>query len=260
MFIEESAKVYHSKAKDFLSSHQLMDFIKCPWAYHQKQMSPNNESDNVAFLIGQAAHTLILEGRGVYENEFAVGGPVNPATGKPFGPTSKKFIEWAAEQAKPVLPDDKAFLVEQIYQAVQRNALALDLLHTGAAEGVIRSNYCSVPCQIRIDWFNPDYGIVDLKTCDDLDYFASDAKRYRYHNQMAFYQAVLKEVSGEYFPVYFIAVEKKEPFRCGVWQLLQETLTNARDENQAAIERLKQARETNQWPTGYEQLRYLSII
>ena len=31
-----------------------------------------------------------------------------------------------------------------------------------------------------------------------------------------------------------IAIEKKEPYRCGVWQLLQETLDNARGENRAA--------------------------
>ena len=259
IFIEEPAAIYHGKAKDFLSSHQLMDFIRCPWAYHKKQMLPNCESEDMAFLIGRAAHALILEGREVYESEFAIGGPLNPATGRPFGPTSKKFIEWAAAQEKMILPDDKATLIEQMFQAVQRNELALDLLNEGSPEGVIRTNYCSTPCQIRVDWFNPSYGIVDLKTCDDLDFFPYDAKKYKYHNQMAFYQAVLKEVCGEFMPVYLIAVEKKEPFRCGVWQVLQETLDNARGENRAAIDRLKLARETDQWPTGYEELRYLSI-
>lgn len=260
VFIHEPADEYHGKAKDYLSSHQLMDFIRCPWGYHQKQILVADDSkEDMAFLIGRAAHALILEGREVYENEFAVGGPVNPATGKPFGPTSKKFIEWAAAQNKPVIPEEKADLIEAMLQAVERSELALDLLQTGEAEGVIRTNYCSTPCQIRVDWFNPNYGIVDLKTCDDLDFFPFDAKKYKYHNQMAFYQAVLKEVTGEYFPVYFVAVEKKEPLRCGVWQILQETLDNARGENRAAIERLKLARDTDQWPTGYEELRYLTI-
>lgn len=259
VFIHEPASEYHSKAKDYLSSHQLMDFIRCPWAYRQKQMQIMEETDATAFLIGQAAHSLILEGREVYESEFAIGGPINPSTGKSFGPTSKKFQEWAATQEKTVLPADKADLIEQMLQAVERSELARDLLQTGEAECVIRTNYCSTPCQIRIDWFNPNYGLVDLKTCDDLEFFPHDAKKYKYHNQMAFYQAVLKEVTGEYFPVYFIAVEKKEPLRCGVWQILQETLDNARGENRAAIERLKLARDTNVWPTGYEELRYLTI-
>ena len=259
IFIDEPADVYHGKAKDYLSSHQLIDFLRCPSAYHKKMTRPSEGKEESAFLIGRAAHALILEGRAVYENEFAVGGPVNPATGKCYGPTSKKFIEWAAEQQKSVLSDDKAELVETMREAVEVNELAMDILHFGRAEGVVRTTYCSVPCQIRVDWFNPAYGIVDLKTCDDLEFFPSDARKYRYHNQMAFYQAIVKEVSGEYLPVYLIAVEKKEPFRCAVWQVLQETLDNARGINRAAIERLKLCRSSNIWPTGCEELRYLTI-
>lgn len=259
LFITEPADVYHAKSVDYLSSHQLIDFIRCPWGYHKRRTSVTPEKEETAFLVGRAAHSLILEGREVYENEFAVGGPVNPNTGKPFGPTTKKFIEWAQSQDRPVLPADKAEMIETMREAVDRSELAKELLNNGRAEGVVRTNYRDVPCQIRVDWFNPDYGIVDLKTCDDLDFFQFDAKKYRYHNQMAFYQSVLHAFSGEILPVYLVGVEKKEPFRCGVWQALRETLDNARGENEAAIERLQKARETDVWPTGYEELRFLSI-
>lgn len=75
IFIKEPAAIYHGKAKDYLSSHQLMDFIRCPWAYHQNQTQVREDiKEDMTFLVGRAAHALILEGREVYESEFAIGG------------------------------------------------------------------------------------------------------------------------------------------------------------------------------------------
>ena len=52
------------------------------------------------------------------------------------------------------------------------------------AEGVVRAEYRGVPCQIRMDWFSPKHGIVDLKTCDSLKWFENDCRRYGYIFQM----------------------------------------------------------------------------
>jgi hypothetical protein len=138
------------------------------------------------------------------------------------------------------------------------NDKAVDLLLYGRAEGVLRADYCGMSCQCRYDWLHPHAGVVDLKTCDDLTWFESDARKYRYINQLAFYQAVLAEVIGELVPVHIVAVEKKEPYRCGVWVISDEALHMARQENQAAIKRLLLCREHNHWPTGYEDIRLLS--
>ncbi|MCL2347311.1 MAG: PD-(D/E)XK nuclease-like domain-containing protein [Planctomycetaceae bacterium] len=260
IFLNEPANEYHAKAKNYFSSHQLIDFLKCPYLYHKKQNGLIPDMESQAFLLGSAAHSLILEGRGKYESDYAIGGPINPTTGRPFGNTTKKFLEWQAEQQKPVLTFEQSETVEAMHSAVRMNEYAAALLQTGIPEGVIRTEYCGLPCQIRLDWFNPDYGIIDLKTCDDLTWFESDARRFRYQNQMAFYQCVLDVVIGQLVPVYIIAVEKKEPFRCGVWQVTSETLLLARAENEAAIERLKESKAKDCWPTGYEELRMLTII
>jgi len=132
--------------------------------------------------------------------------------------------------------------------------LTLHLLE-GVPEGVVRAEYCGIPCQARFDWVNPDRGIVDLKTCDDLTYLESDARRYGYAHQLAFYRALLAEVCGKCLPVYLVAVEKKEPFRCGVWRMGEDVLALAEKENREAIARLKRCRETDIWPTGFESLR-----
>ncbi len=253
----EPAEEYHVKASEYLSSHQLIDFMKSPWLHFKKRSGLIPDVDSPAYLVGRAAHTRVLEGRVVYEASFAMGGPVNPKTGRPFGAKTKAFAEWAQAQGKPVLSDEQADLIENLASGVSMNSQAVDLLLYGRSEGVVRAEYCGVPCQIRIDWTHPHRGIVDLKTCDMLDWFESDARRYRYISQLAFYQAVLGQVIDEFVPVHIIAIEKREPFRCGVWRISDESLARARFENEAAIRRLISCRETDSWPTGYEEIRML---
>lgn len=270
----EPAGQYHAQAGRFLSSHQLLDFMKCPWLHRKKSAGLIRDADSASYLIGRAAHTRILEGSAVYAAEYALGGPVNEKTGKPYGAGTKAFAEWAAAQGKPVLSHDQDELVEQMAAGVAMNDEAVALLLYGRAEGVARAEYCGTPCQIRIDWTHPHRGIVDLKTCDDLTWFEADARRYGYHRQLAFYRAVLAQAagaapecpaghsvaSGGPVPVHLIAVEKKEPFRCGVWRVAEDTLDRAQRENEAAIRRLLACRESGEWPTGYEEIRVLEAM
>ena len=260
VLLSEPSDEYHAKANKFLSSHQLLDFMRCPWMYFKKHNGLIADKDSPAMLIGRAAHTRILEGRDVYESQFAMGGPINPKTDRPYGSTTKKFMEWAVEQGKPVLSHDQVELVENMASGLSMNNEAVDLVLYGRAEGVVRTDYCGTPCQIRIDWTHPHRGMVDLKTCEDLTWFEADARRWRYHNQLAFYQSVLAQVIDQFVPVHIVAVEKKEPFRCGVWRLSENTLASARTENEAAIRRLVQCRNSGDWPTNYEEIRILDLF
>ncbi|MGI6271333.1 MAG: PD-(D/E)XK nuclease-like domain-containing protein [Anaerohalosphaeraceae bacterium] len=248
IFLEEPADVYHARSSEFLSSHQLIDFMKCPLLYHKKRSGLIEDKDSPAYLLGRAAHVRILEGRGEYEKQFALGGPINPTTGKPYGSATKKFAEWQAKQGRPVLSFEQMAVIEQMASGISLNDEAVDLISYGLAEGVVRAEYCGLPCQIRLDWVNPQRGIVDLKTCDDLTWFEADARRFSYHRQMAFYQAVLKEVLGEYVQVHIIGIEKREPYRAGVWQVSEDCLRQARQENEAAIGRLRECQKLGLWP------------
>jgi hypothetical protein len=255
----EPANEYHAKAGQFLSSHQLIDFMSCPWLYRKKQLGMVQDEDSPALLLGRATHTRILEGRDALEGQFALGGPINPRTQKPFGSGTKAFLEWAEAQGKPVLSHENLELIEQMACGVAMNDEAVDLLLYGRSEGVLRAEYCDTPCQVRLDWVHPHRGIVDLKTTADLTWFENEAKRRRYHHQMAFYQAVLAQVIQQAVPVHLIAVEKIEPYRCGVWRVGDNTLAIARQENEDAIARLRRAWEIDAFPTGYEVIRILDI-
>lgn len=257
----EPADEYHAKVGQYLSSHQMLDFMACPWLYRKKKLGLIRDYDTPALLVGRATHVRILEGRSAYEAQFAIGGPINPKTGKPFGSTTKSFAQWAEAQGKPVLSHENVELIEQMASGVAMNDEAVDLLLYGRSEGVVRTSYCDTPCQIRIDWLHPHRGIVDLKTTADLTWFENESKRRRYHNQLAFYQAVLAQVLGDcrHVPVYLIGIEKTEPFRCGVWQVSDNTLSIARQENEAAIRRLQRAWEIDAFPTGYEDIRVMEV-
>jgi hypothetical protein len=258
--VREPAEAYHAKRGEFLTSHELADFRRNPLLYHKKQLGLVQDEDRPAYLIGRAAHTAVLEGRETYEREYAFGGPINPKTGEPFGNRTKAFQEWAEAQGKPVLDDAQAALIENISGSVRGHEHAAALLSEGVPEGVVRTEYCGVPCQARLDWLNPHRGIVEFKTCDNLDWFQTDARSYGYAHQLAFYRALVVCVAGTVLPVHVIAVEKREPFRCGVWLMGENVLEFGLIENEEAISRLKTHRERDHWPTGYEAIREFDWI
>ena len=258
--IRESDAEYREKAKTRLSSHALADFRRCPLLYWRKKQGLVPDEDRPAYLVGRAAHALILEGIEKFEAEYAIGGPINPNTGKPYGSQTKAYAEWAAALGKAVLTDNQYGLIANMAASVDAHPVAVELLADGVPEGVVRVEYCGLPCQGRLDFFNPERGIIDLKTCDDLTWFEADARRYGYAHQFAFYQALVAHATGGKTPVHVIAVEKKEPFRCGVWVMDVHVLAHARGENEAAVERLKTCEISGAWPTGYEERRVFDYV
>jgi len=258
--IREPEAAYRKKAETRLTSHALADFRKCPELYRKKAQGLIPDEDRPAYLVGRAAHALILEGMERFEADYAVGGPVNPNTGRPCGSQTKAWAEWAVAVGKAVLTDHQYDLILNMAAGVGTHPVAAQLLAEGIAEGVVRAEYCGLPCQSRLDFFNAERGITDLKSCDDLTWFEADARRYGYLHQVAFYQAVVECASSTRFPVHIIAVEKKEPHRCGIWRVGDDVLGQARKENEAAIERLKRCREADVWPTGYEDVRVFDYL
>lgn len=265
---------YHQDARDgkYLSSHLLGDFRKCPRLYRKKLNGEIEPADSAALLMGRAVHTLVLEGRGKFDEEFLVSeGPVNPKTGEPFGKATKAYREWAAAQRLPVIPGADFGFIAKLQQAVWTHPVAAKLLERGVAERTVRTEYLGVPSQIRMDWFIPDLegspAICDLKTCDTLDWFESDARKFGYPEQLAFYREVFRIAAHVADPgrtppkpdCYLIAVEKREPYRVAVYKLTDELLDAAQTANERAIGELKRCHETGDYPTRTEELRFLDL-
>ena len=262
-FLTIPADEYHaaSKSGQYMSSHLLADFRESPELYRRKTNGEIAEAESPALALGRAAHCLILEGRAAFDGQFLVAdGPVNPKTNEPYGKATKAYAEWLAAQTREIVsPKDFGFIVK-LQKSVWTHPTASTLLDDGVAEATVRAEYCNVPCQIRMDWFSLEHGIVDLKTCDSLKWFEADCKRFGYLFQMAFYRAVLREATGENVPVRLIAVEKNEPFSTGVWEIAGEVLDQAEEVNKAALARYRQCLCTGHWPTGYEDTRIISSL
>lgn len=261
--IHEPANEYHARSRsgEFMSSHLLADFRESPALYRKEINGEIEQKDTPAFVLGRAAHSLILEGRASFDRDFVVSdGPVNPRTGEPYGAKTKTYADWLATQDREVVSGKDYSFILNLQRSVHLHAAASELLAKGEAEGVVRAEYCGVPCQIRMDWFSPESGLVDLKTCDSLKWFEVDCRRYGYIFQLAFYRAVIRIVTGVTVPIHIIAVEKNEPFATGVWQLTGEVLDLAERINEATLERYKKCQHTGIWPTGYEEKRIIDTL
>lgn len=255
--IAEPFEVYRQQADSHLTSHWLAEFRRCPLTYRKKRLGLIPEAQSEAYAFGRAVHTFVLEGGDVFHREFAVGGPANPKTGRPYGRDTKAFAEWAAEQGKPCVSTDDLAVIEEMAHNVQQHQFAAQLLSTGQPEAVVRSVYCDWPCQGRIDWLNllADRGIVDLKTCRSLDDFEADIHRYGYIHQLAFYRELVFATCGIEVSAHIIGVEKEMPYRVGVWHVPDHMLDEAARDNAAAIRDLNVATENDVWLSRYETLR-----
>lgn len=258
----EPSEVYHAAANRFLSSHALRDFRTSPATYRYRVENPIEQSD--AMKIGQALHTRVLEGSGVFAQRYTWHPPINEKTGKPYGAASNVYQEWAAEQTRTVITATESALIMDMAEAVFAHPLYERIFADGVPEGVAREVYCGVPCQVRIDWLSRDVevGIVDFKSCRNLAGFEYDAKTYGYFHQLAFYRAVFSRASlipADDIPVHIVACEKEAPHRVGVWKLAGDSLERARRENETAIARLASCKANDHWPTDYESVRVLTL-
>ncbi len=258
-FIWESAEEYHSKAKDYLSSHQLMSYEDSPALYAYMKDQPKVET--AAFRFGRACHTFILEGEEVFDDAYVLASGedvMNKKTNKPYGYETKTFQTWEKAQKKIGITEDDFDLCRGMAAAVRGHETAANILSDGFPEAVLRETYCGVPCQIRIDWVNPRReSIADLKTISDITRFEVQFKSFRYSNQMAFYAAVWAVKFGFMPTVSIIAVESNPPFRVGVWTLTPATIKDARFYNETTIPKFVQSQQTGIYPTNYETERYL---
>jgi hypothetical protein len=255
VMFSEPFTTYHARRKHHLSSHQLADFRACPKLYYRKKMGLAQSDDSPAFAMGRAAHVWILEGKAAFDEQYAVGGPINEKTGKPYGADTKAFAEWAETIKKPVLTTAQAGLIRMLAESVAGHERARQLIDDGACEQVVRAKLFGFACQARIDLWSRVAGIVDLKTCEDLSWFGADIKKHQYVHQMAFYRAVLAvaaDVDQAGISVDLIAVEKREPYRVGVWRLASGVLDNAASENEAAMNAISECEHAGMWPTGFE--------
>lgn len=268
--LEIPAEEYHAATKEnkYTTSHRLNLFRRCPALYHKHITGEIVEGDTAAFQMGRAVHVLTLEPDNFDKEYLVADGPINPKTGNPYGRETKAFKEWADVQTLPVIGTEEHALMKKLADAVHAHEIAAEILKAGIAEATVRAVWDGEPVQARLDWFDPERGIIaDLKTCADVDRFPFDVRDFGYVTQLAFYKRVL-ELAGYAGPslrAYLIAVEKREPFRVAVVEIYPMTLEDGNIAeaskygvgNNLMMSELLTCRAKNEWPTRYEKLMHL---
>ena len=267
-FIDIDEKEYHAGALGnggaYMSSHNLAVFRDNPRTFElmMKGKLPRTESPALAF--GRAVHCFTLEPTETWQNRYLVSdGPINDKTGAPYGKTTAKYQQFLAEQTKEIVSTHDFGLIEGMAESAWSHSEAHELLANGSPENTIRleEGEVDVPSQARIDWFNPDYGIVDLKTHgDDLKWFPKAAHDFGYAMQMAWYRKLLEIKSGKKYPVYLIAVEKKAPFTVGVFKFSDEVLDQAEAINRETLCEFANCRDSGVFPTRFEETQLIDKL
>ncbi len=213
--------VYNASREEYLTSSRLKEIR---WA---TQCAPENgyrspaSLDPSVLLLGRAVHKLTLEGRDAFLSHYARQ-PLSASHANESTPSAELLSQ-----------------AERISASVWRDHSASRLLSEGVPEAVIRSRYCGVPCQIRMDWFNPSKAlIVELKTTTCLERFQIECWELGYYWQLAFYRAVLAQdlhCDPVEISCRIIAVEQKPPFNVEVLQIPATTLAIGQMENEEVI-------------------------
>ena len=258
--IHEPEEAFRASGDTHLDGEQLHDFRSDAFLFHQRQRGhlPRREAHDANFQ--RAAAVRILHGRDALEDAFALDVPIDSRTAEPYGKYSFEFEEWAREQGKPALATDEVEAIENMARSLAAHNAACDLLASGVAQGIVRRDYLGVASQERFDWLSPHRGIVALYVADGLSYLDSTLRYGGTAHRLAFGRALLAAATGKTVPVHVVAVEKSAPHRCGVWHASRLLLRGAERENEKALRRLKQCRDRDHWPTGYERVRVLKPL
>lgn len=251
---------YHRLAQTgkYVTSSMLKQFRLCPALYHAIVSGRQTLEEKSSFRIGRALHKLVLEGEHACQAAFLVGGPLNRKTGRSYMHDSNAYRSWLDELGldpgriiTPAESDD----LRRMQSALFAHGEAAALLTGGWPERSAAADIAGVPCRTRFDWLRPDGIVVDLKSTVDIGRFEADARRFGYLNQFAFYREAAKAAGAGELRMMAVVVEKRAPFRVGVWEFTPEILAPYAAQNLSALRALRRCREENRWPTGYEGTR-----
>lgn len=245
-----------------LTSRLLRDFRKCPLLFHRKQSGLLPQSEPKTYLIENATRCLILQGREEFDRRYLIGGdrPINPRTGAPFGTETKAYAEWRATVERDILTEEEGLLVINMAAAVATHDEANRLLHKdGVAFNRVDADFHGIPATAVIHWLSCDAEIVEVCIINDLDRFEQQAKDGDYAHRLEFQERLAFGRNSNSRGCYFIAVERKEPYRVGVWETSGHTMAEAYGDNRDAAETIKDCDHSGEWPTRYEKLKTLEI-
>lgn len=254
--VQVSEADYDAGRNKFMGAHLLDVFADSPRLCQWKMAGLIPSSDSPALAFGRAAHKLILEGDEAFRKSYEVAdGPINSRTGKPFGTDTQAYMTWYQEvraTGREIISQAQYDVLGLMLDSLSECPKANQYLAQGQPEVAIRGKLYGVQCQSRLDWWDSQAGVLlDLKTCDNIDSFSRDLFFRGYDRQMAFYRKMLQGTGVEKVSVRILAMEKKEPYRCGIFKLIPATLDTAEAQIMKRMGQFRHVQQTygsDPWP------------
>lgn len=241
---------YHA-APGYSKSH-LDKIADAPLEYWHHYLNPDRQPEEPAraLVVGNAIHTAILE-PDLFKSAYLILPDLDLRT-KAGRAERDAFI--AAHPGATVLTVEERDTALACGTAVRRHPVVSRLFKDGVAEQsyftVDRETGELIKC--RLDWFRDGAGmIVDVKSTDDAseEGFGKSIANFRYHVQQPWYQDVLRQEYGEAPPYWaFLAVEKKPPYKIGLYYLTADDIDLGYRLARRDFLRILECKATGYWP------------
>lgn len=244
-----SAEDYH--ADTAVSKHRL-DLVRRSLLHY---LNPP-KFDSPALQFGRWAHSAVLEPDDFESRVIEV--DVKTKTTKAY-----KEAVANAPAGSYVMTTRDAQTLSHVAHSVWSHPIAAELLSPNNPGAMVESSLfwdddlTGIQCKCRPDYVCDDW-IVDFKTCQSaaLFEFERDAAKYRYHVQAAWYRrGVTQTLGGEGVDdrrFLFVAVEKRPPYACAVFEYDDEALEIALAEALIDINKIAEYRaNSNSYWCGY---------
>ncbi len=244
-----SIEDYHAD-KTAVSSSGLRHILKSPFAFHENHRGQVDIEESAAFRIGHAAHMAILEPEKfekciVIQPEFSGTGSVK----------ARQLWKHALSPGALTLKPEEYETVVRMVEGVWRHRAAKNILRNGQVEvsGYYRDELTGIKCRIRPDFLRMGnkVALLDVKTTVDISKasFSRSCASYNYGFQMAQYIEGIRLITGKNvdYPL-FLAIEKKAPYECALYQADEEMLAIGLKDYRRALDLLKRSIDKNFWP------------
>ena len=199
--------------------------------------SENYDSDALAF--GRAFHMAALE-PSLFVTNYVCG--PNIPENKNTKSYKEKYAFWEQTMAKgrEIIDFDDYQMLQRMLMSYKEHDYLKSLPEFDAE--VMAATKCKTTGRLlkcKTDLFG--HTILDLKTTRG-GVTTTDITRalldFGYHISAAFYQDILKDLTGETLPFVIALVSKKEPYECEAFQLHDDVLNDGRKLYKAALERI----------------------
>ena len=271
----DSNEYYHSQSQ-YVSSSVVKTIAKQS-VHHYLNQQPYNSP---ALAIGTAFHTLVLEPEEFEKDYLVVQEKIDKRT-KAGKAAVAQYEAKARAAGKDVLYYSDHNLIQTMAASVRANAEYMRLLDhcqkevSFYIEDFTLPDFClgdtihfndiltKFKVRVRPDAYSKDpihfagkdlpNVVIDLKSCQDSSprAFKNAVYNFGWHIQAAFYLDLLSHVSKylglpAFETFYFMAVEKKNPYACQVYELSPQMLSDGRAQYCKALKMWHHYLETNE--------------